>query len=215
MHHTLFTTYYTNCPPNRQAELDYCMSYNAMIFNCVCVLVESEEVQNIVNHKFPKATPINLQRRPTYNDFLAHMDKEEFATTINILANTDIFFPKLEEVEAFYRRRNFDPKLVLALSRWDWSPNGELRSFLRPDSQDAWIFIGRPSFRTAFEYSLGVAGCDNRFAYDIEQNGYTAENPANQVHIFHYHDSNSRNYVNAQNEAIYRVPPPYKLITPY
>lgn len=210
----LLSTFYFDKNPLRQAELNYVLGQNLKSgYNEIILLVENQEIKDYLD-KTVSVTAINIGKRALYNDYLSILEQERLSSTINIIANSDIFFRNIEEVQLYYKSRNFDSKLVLALSRWDWSPNGSIRSFLRPDSQDAWVFIGNPKFRTPIEYGLGTAGCDNRFAYDIHSNGYYLENPSNTIAIFHYHDTNVRNYLNDKNEPINRIPPPYKLIPP-
>jgi hypothetical protein len=102
----------------------------------------------------------------------------------------------------------------LALSRYDFDAKGNIQPFLRADSQDTWVFYGNPRIRTELEYGMGIAGCDNRLAYDIQAHGYNVVNPSHSIKTFHLHNSNVRNYLNDQNEPIERIPQPYLLVNP-
>jgi hypothetical protein len=206
----LFTQYYLDSNSERQHELFYCLTRNTLNnFKNIIVLVENDEVLKIVQREFPACKPINIGKRATFNDYFFIMDKDEYADNINIMSNSDIFFGDLALIKPYLTNRT-----VLALSRYDFDAKGNIQPFLRADSQDTWVFYGNPRIRTELEYGMGIAGCDNRLAYDIQAHGYNVINPSHSIKTFHLHNSNVRNYLNDQNEPIERIPQPYLLVNP-
>lgn len=209
----LFTQYYLDSNLERQHELFYCLTRNTINkFKKIIVLVENDEVKKIVQKNFPNCKSINIGKRASFNDYFKIMDEYEYADDINIMSNSDIFFDNLDNIKDYLA--NLTNKTCLALSRYDFHTNGHTEPFLRADSQDTWIFTGNPKIHTELEYGMGIAGCDNRLAYDIQAHGYDVINPSHTIKTFHLHLSNVRNYLNDQNEPIERIPQPYYLVKP-
>ena len=209
----LFTQYYLDSNSERQNELFYCLTKNTSNdFKSIVVLVENDEVGKIVQKQFANCKSINIAKRALFNDYFSIMDNDEYADDINIMSNSDIFFDDLDNVKDYLA--NLSNKTCLALSRYDFHTNGHIEPFLRADSQDTWIFKGNPKVRTELEYGMGIAGCDNKLAYDIQAHGYNVINPSNTIKTFHLHNSNVRNYLNQQNEPKERIPQPYLLVNP-
>jgi len=209
----LFTQYYLDSNLERQHELFYCLKRNTINkFKKIIVLVENDKVRKLVQNDFPTCTPINIGKRASFNDYFSIMDNDEYADDINIMSNSDIFFDNLNIIKDYLA--NLTNVTCLALSRYDFHTNGVSEPFLRADSQDSWIFKGNPQVYTELEYGMGIAGCDNRLAYDIQLHGYDVINPSHTIKTFHLHQSNVRNYLNDQNEPIERIPQPYYLVKP-
>ena len=199
----LFISYYKDKTEERQRELDFCVNKNINAgFDSIQVLVSSQDV--IVSDKL--ILHVGYER-PTFNDFFEIMSIPEFSNDINILANTDIFFQDLQQI----RNYGLDDKTCLALSRWDYSEDGNAILFDRADSQDTWIFYGSPKIRTSIDFHAGEAGCDNRLAYELQQSGCNVTNPSKSIKTYHYHNSNIRYWNQGQYPT---VPPPYLLIQP-
>ena len=188
----LFTSYYKDKSVDRQNELDFCIAQNEMCFTKVILL---EDVDG---------------RRPTFNDFFNLMEK--YPNDINIVSNTDIFFKKedLDKIVAYLK----DSNTCLALTRWEYSHVEPASLLDRPDSQDCWIFYGRTDFRLKEDFSMGIAGCDNRIAYELQQFGLNVLNPSRSIKSYHYHLTQVRNYIDAEGNVTQRIPPPYSLIPP-
>jgi hypothetical protein len=55
---------------------------------------------------------------------------------------------------------------------------------------------------------MGIPGCDNRIAYELNRAGYRLCNPATKVQSIHYHESDIHNY----NHETPKVPRPYLYI---
>lgn len=212
----LFTQYYYEPNLGRKLELDYCLQNNLdNTFNQVYLFYQSPRktaIDNLSNQNILKIHYI--EERPMFNDFFEIMDRKEYAESINVLSNSDIIFTKgLQDILAYVN--TIDAKTCIALSRYDYDlPTDTTTPFLRPDSQDTWIFKGNPKVRTSIPYTMGNAGGDNRLAYDIVQHGYKIINPCKSIYTYHIHSSNIRNYLNQNNEPSYRVPTPYHLVIP-
>jgi hypothetical protein len=209
----LFTQYYLDSNSERQNELFYCLIRNTLNnFKSIVVLVENDEVEEIIKKHFSTCQPINIGKRASFNDYFSIMGKDEYYNDINVMSNSDIFFDNLDIIKDYIA--NVPKNTCLALSRYDYHSDTNIVPFLRADSQDTWIFKGNPKVRTELEYGMGIAGCDNKLAYDIQAHGYNLLNPSYTIKTFHLHTSNIRNYLNDKNEPINRIPPPYHLINP-
>jgi hypothetical protein len=209
----LFTSFYIDKQSRRQDELEFCVKQNSKVgFDNMFFFIEHpfEKVRldTILDGQELNCKMVGV--RPTFNDFFQFMDAPEFSDSINVLCNSDIFFQDLQLLKDFYSVTK-DKKHCLALSRWDATPNGYVH-FDRADSQDTWVFYGNPTMRTTIDFTMGVAGCDNRLAHEILQNGYSVSNPSKTIKSIHFHETNIRNYLKDNGEPIERVPPPYHLI---
>lgn len=158
--------------------------------------VELETVL-MVNRRLFKDTVVTAERR--FGALLPLFAPNK----INILANGDIMFDA-----SIYDSRLIGEKTMFALSRHDMQGHIDRGA----DSQDVWIFRGQVNdalLNKNLSFSLGYLGCDNRFAWEAKQAGYTVVNPSLSMKVWHYHCSSVRTYTPAE-----RVPPPYHLINP-
>ena len=182
----LFTCYFQCGDDERQKELDFCFKTNK----------ESGYFSEI----------INFSDRPTYNDFFKAT--QDYPSDINIFANADIYFNRtilhakdIQETEAY------------ALTRWELNEHSEVVSFEEMHqynagakamhSQDVWIVKGIAKNVNGSFY-IGVPGCDNRIAYELNKAGYTVKNPSNVIQCIHKHEESDRAYTMSG-----RVSPPY------
>lgn len=212
----LISQFYLDSNEQRQAELLHCIEKNQEAgFHSYTLLVENEKVEKYLKEMQFSGIIINVGRRPTFNDFFKELQKVKRTNVINIIANSDIYFEDIEVINSYYFHVQHNPKICLALSRYDVNADGGITPFLRPDSQDAWIFYSNPEIRTSIEFGMGEAGCDNRLAWELQQRGFQLHNPSHSIRIFHYHPSNVRNYLGQNNEPTHRIPPPYVLVTPF
>jgi hypothetical protein len=214
----LFLNYYLDKSPDRQSELDFCLTENLKNESIdYVVLVCSSAHLNIVKEKFEsrseKIIPVILEHRPTYNSFF-HLTRY-FAQSddLNIICNTDMIVPvqTIQLAPLYLKNRSF----CLALSRWNIQHSDNYKHnavlFDRHDSQDTWIFQGQVPNISGADFTLGVAGCDNKIAHLLEAHGYSVINPSRTLKTYHFHLTNVRNYVeNGRPKEI--IPPPYKLI---
>lgn len=234
--HNLIVNYYTDKNTERTNELNYCIFknlYNENINKVVVICTESDysKLLYIYNENKSKLIPIITDKRPTYNDYFAITTKLfNGNTNINIIANLDIIINPEELVQqkgADIRKIVSDyitnNKTCLALTRWDvkadnvFNTNNHIDSstfFDTPDSQDTWIFMGGVPQISGADFTLGVAGCDNKIAYLLEASGYNVLNPSRTIKTYHLHLTNIRNYTDIVGHAIERIQPPYKLLHP-
>lgn len=218
----LFTSFYTDKNEVRNKELLFCLDKNlSQSFDNIVLLMESEQEQERfwdMYKKDDRVTTIVMGKRPTFNDFFNEMNEPTYSKSINILCNSDIFFLGISEMAtsiALNVVANYLDKVCFALSRWDYVNDNDFHHFCRADSQDTWIFFGNPQLTLKdIDFTMGVAGCDNRLAHELKQAGYNVLNPSKTIKSFHYHNSGIRNYL-VGGEVIERIPPPYLLVEPY
>jgi hypothetical protein len=211
MKHFLFTTYYQAKSQDRQAEYDFCIEKNKVAdFDKIFLFVENE-IDLKAAEKF-EVEVINIQKRPTFKDFFDFIESQEFSESINIVANTDIFFLNMQQVDRNLHRL-IKGQTCFALSRYEYHLNRPSHLFDRPDTQDTWIFNGNQNLSKVqnIDFTMGVAGCDNRLAHELKMAGFEVMNPSRTVQTFHLHDSPIRTFIEGE---IQRVPPPYLLLHP-
>lgn len=213
MRHYLLTTYYEAKNPERQAEYDFCINKNKVAdFDQIYILVENNKDKESAKEKFGVEV-INIGRRPTFRDFFVFFSNEEFADSINVVANTDIFFLNMQEVDRNIHRLQ-KGKSCFALTRYDFHLNRPSDLYDHPDSQDTWIFNGNEKLLDVqnIDFTMGLAGCDNRLAYELQQVGFEVLNPSKTIKTFHYHDVPIRTNADSTGQQIVRIPPPYLLL---
>lgn len=214
MNFYLLTTYHEDKNPARAIELLTCLKINNLVFTKIILFGTPSLEVPIENPAW-----FFTSDRPYFRDMLKAA--EGVAATdpeaIFVIANADIFF-KQETIEKL-SLLNWD-NIALSLSRWDvynfdYSTHSFTEEpFCRADSQDAWIFKGKPKALDA-PYKLGIPGCDNKISLFLEESGYRVFNPSLNLKIHHLHVSNVRNYYRADGmDVIERYPPPYRLIPP-
>lgn len=219
MNINLLTEFYLDADSQRREELSTCLFKN--VFNSriksVNLVVSDEQTEQYLM-QIPKnidsdLNVIRVEKRPTYNDLFAITQTFD-DSGINIISNTDIVFD-YEFVDSI---RNFDFKAkdILALSRWDYT-NTELTCathYKRADSQDCWIKKGAfPQMKDA-NFTLGIAGCDNRIAAIMFESGFNVLNPSCSIKTYHLHLSGKRNYI-SNGKIVNRINGKYLLVNPF
>ena len=145
--------------------------------------------------------------RPTFNDLFKLCRPD----AVNVIANSDIYFTELPHTPP--------PGEVWALSRWDVDNDGNATLWDHADSADAWIFNGLPP-KIDMPWTMGLPGVDNRLAWELDNAGMRVRNPCKTIKAYHLHNSQWRSYlqdptgVARGGNKLFRVPPPYKLVTP-
>lgn len=180
----LFYNYYEDKTPARKKEIDFCLNKNLANSLVNTVILYSEA-------------------KPTYNYFFEKINDVTGPDDVNIICNSDIF---LDESIAFTSRLEADE--MWALTRWEWHSANSIVFSNRKDSQDVWIVRGKVR-SVAGDFSLGIAGCDNRIAHEFQQAGYKVSNPSVSIKTYHVHNSAIRNY-----KSLKPVPPPYLTVEP-
>ena len=189
----LFISYFQCGDKERQKELDYCFESNK----------KSGYFANI----------INFDNRPTYNDFFEAT--KAYPDSINVFANADIYFD-----DTITSVKDLPKGCAYALTRWEldgdnivsFSEKHAYNKEAKPrHSQDVWVFNGTVE-RVNGDFHIGVAGCDNRIAYEIMRAGYRLTNPSNVIKCIHKHKEEERNYNVPKGYRNGKVSPPYKWV---
>lgn len=169
--------------------------------------LRNEELQTCFeNNKANNFTIYILEGRPTFNDFFKKINEVTGDHSINIIANSDIYFPEMNY--EMFKNLTFD--ICYALTRWNVSADGKEEFHNNSGSQDTWIFRGKVKEVNA-DFTQGVAGCDNKLAYLLEKAGYKVINPSRTIKTYHLHNSEVRYYdKKIVNGDIYRLPRPRK-----
>jgi len=195
---TLYTSYYKDKSEIRQKELDYCLQQNIAnpLIDRIMLFCDGIEIDN------PKVCILGTHR-PTYRDFFNAINKHsQNEQEISIIANTDIYFDASLSLIKLYPNKE-----CYALSRWDIKPGQAPKLHNERFSQDVWIFTGKMRNVKYAEFYLGIPGCDNRIAWELERAGYKITNPAHKIKTYHYHASNLHNYTDK-----IRISKPYLFI---
>ena len=195
----LYTSFYQDKNAKRQKELLYCLNKNIAnpLIDNIFLIVEGEV-------KLPKSDKLVIVNgnRPTYRNFFDLVnDTVTSVNDISIIANTDIYFNET------LARIDIHERQCIALSRWDKKKDG-LRLHNERFSQDSWIFKGKLRNVRFCDFYLGIPGCDNRIAYELNRAGYRMFNPATKIQSIHYHQSDLHNY----DHNTPKVPKPYLYI---
>lgn len=210
----LFTTFHNDKNPERNQELRTVLDINLkQDFEKIYLFGDDEPAEYLHN---PKIVWIKHEGRTTFGMMLSSITSDMWEG-LYVFSNADIFFKQdvLQQVDEIFRKapNNF----AMANSRWDIYDFVDENNFTeeclcRVDSQDWWVTKGVPRFLTC-SVELGRGGCDNVFAYELNQAGYVVRNLAKSLKGRHLHITGVRNYV-VNGVAIGSYPPPYLLIDP-
>ena len=178
--------------------------------------LELQQVEALNKRVFGKSGMVLVGGdRPTYAYLFSLCDPDR----VNIIANSDIYFStdSLQRIVEFYTNPA-NAQTCMALSRWEVQDHAQRESATlwdHRDSQDVWIFRGKPDVPGA-DFTLGVPGCDNRIAKVILDAGYTVINPSRTIKSYHLHASGHRTYGTGRG-GVKRdvIPGPYHFIQPH
>jgi hypothetical protein len=196
----VMTQYFIHKQQKRAKEIRKCLEKNCenQLVDKIILLNEEDHCAEWKTMKgSEKIQQIVVGKRLTYAMFLEHTYKSVPYNTIIAYANADIYFDN--SIMGLYNIKLEDR--MLALLRWDTDIRGSEPKLFGPhsDSQDTWIVFS-DSIKTRkwdysqFEYTLGKAGCDNRFTFDMFKNRFVIFNPAYSIKSLHIHTSEIRNY---------------------
>ena len=207
-----FTSRYFEKNVKRGNELTDCLAhnYNNVFFNTINLIQEVS---------FKGKGPIGRGRhsfrcqtdRVSYSDFFNYINEISCENDINIIANSDITFDNsLQKIIDFAKEKGEATKeYCFAISRDDMLNNKHIRA----DTQDVWVFFGpiKKDIQNA-NINLGIAGCDNVIAYELQKAGYKVINPSLSVNCIHNHKIEVRNYMK-EGEVLERYKsPPYNYL---
>ncbi|MCK5342619.1 MAG: hypothetical protein KAR20_04395, partial [Candidatus Heimdallarchaeota archaeon] len=148
--------------------------------------------RNEENDSIDRIVLVCENQRATYQDFMNAM--RDYPDDVNIMCNADIFFDSTVE-----KLVDMNPHNAFAMTRYEW-PSKKLfihkGAFDSWWSQDTWIIKGAPPDDLIFKnkshwwpFGLGVAGCDNHFAWLLWMVGYDVKNPCLSIHSYHLHSA--------------------------
>lgn len=203
----LFINYYEDKNINRLKEILFCLSEN-MNNRRIDVVAMFSETNNIPEFALNgDLHVVKVKERPTFKTIVSYINSNEwFKDSYNIIANSDIFF---DDSLKLLDNIDFSEKVCVALTRHESNETKKIIRFREVKyigcSQDVWIFKGHIDIDNLdlIDFNLGVPGCDNRFAYELDKNGYKIINPCKDIIIYHYHQ-------NRTTKSKERVPGPYK-----
>lgn len=189
----LFTSYYKHENPERQKEIDFCLQKN----------VDNDHINKIFLFNEGSRCPIVSDKiesffgRPKYRHFIKFINSSSRCmSSYNIISNSDIYFGNSLQ---FLDKISFH-STCLALTRHDVDFEGNIlkvpKEKFAETSQDVWIFnsfvLGTKSQQIQCDFYLGIYGCDNRFAYELNKCGYNVMNPCLDIQVYHLHVSGVR-----------------------
>lgn len=188
----LVTQFYLPSKNKRLRELKYCVLENKKnpLIDLIILVVE----EGIDLDLIPKGYKIKIKRvtkRPTYGDlFNIAMEYSDSSEKLMIIANSDIFYMPDDIIKI---KERINEGEVFALSRWDFSFKNPPKHHDTWDSQDSWIFKNS-ILPGNYDIKLGVPGCDNRIAFELQKAGHDVKNPSKTIKSYHYHVSEYRTY---------------------
>ncbi len=205
----LFTLWYDEKDVNRLQEYEICLQKNIDNEYVDKIYVICEKVYPKNQFSFnSKIEYIYTENRLTYSEIFQIINVKTLEFDINILSNTDIYFDQtLKYIDSVLKSDN-----VLCLTRWNVCVNGESIFHNRKDSQDVWVFRGKIKESVYGNFTMGIAGCDNRIAYELKKIGYKLLNPSLSIKCHHLHLTNVRNY--KEGAVTKRISPPYEMVNP-
>jgi hypothetical protein len=168
-------------PKNKTREKELKIALNNNIHN--------KDIDQIIlitdkTYKHPKIKTIKLDHRPQYSDLFTILNQENQTQQDHLLiaANSDIYFhPKsIQQI-----KQTITDNTAIILSRWDSTNNG-LKHHNRWDSQDVWA-VKNQFLPGDYNITLGLPGCDNRIAAELQKAGYKLSNPSLDIITIHYH----------------------------
>lgn len=201
----LFTSFYKTDSKKRNEELEYVLKKNVDNFLIDRIYLAAHTAIPIQSQKI---IPIYVAApKMTFDWYFKWINRVTKGQDLNILSNSDIYFIDIPGVEK---------DACYALSRYEVNEDYSLnlnQVQIHGDSQDCWIFKGK-ILPVKADFFMGMMGCDNRLAHELQQAGYTVTNPSKRIKTWHVHSSNVRGYdINVRNENTV-VPPPYLTIKP-
>lgn len=206
--------YYKAKSPWRQRELEICLSKNlkaASQAECSCVIIflEDDFAPELSSKEYScRVLLVHVGRRLRFKDWLNYIIKNFDDNSLHLLMNSDIFITP-ESLHRIIVSLDCHNTLV-ALSRYEIVSGGLCAIVDQPSlMQDAWVVMLNKSsnllknLSTRTNFSLGLPGCDNRFAGAAWEIGMNVSNPSLAVQTFHVHAEETRSY--SELDRIYGI----------
>jgi len=149
-----------------------------------------------------KIIQININDRLTYKLAIEYA-MVNLKNHYIILSNSDIFFDETINNIKYYNLNKH--KSVICQLRLEYNNNISTSSvdWYRPDCQDTWIWYSNclnlnNTQLNAFNFCLGIGGCDNRVCALFSALGAHCYNQPNDVKTYHFHTTQVRNWQNQE-----------------
>lgn len=192
----LYTQYYRARTPERQAEIDGCLSSNMQhpALDRIVLLREPDAPGHPGQARMPVDVVVEPERL-SYSLWLRLLRDEPDA--IGILINADIALG--EGFEHLHTVLN-EPHSVMALSRYNPQPQGAPPRLNRfPHwTQDTWALRSDAPISDSLLYAsgfpIGFPGCDNRIADVFWSHGLEVKNPCYFLTTLHHQADEQRSY---------------------
>jgi hypothetical protein len=201
----LFVNFYRDKDPMRHRELEECLRRNLSNheINKIYVFCNDQDA-TLLNGLgcFNKLIVIRHAGRPTYKEMFEEVNRRTGNKQINIVSNSDMYF----DLSLIHVQKIGIDDCYL-LSRWEVGCPFQVQR--RGDSQDVWIFHGPVKPVPYADFTLGIPGCDNRIAYELQEAGYRVLNPSQTIKAWHLHGTNIRH-----NLKEIPIPRPYLIVEP-
>jgi hypothetical protein len=194
----LYTSFFIHPIKSRQEEYESCILGNSFLEQHI--FVETDEAENWIRTNAPKAVIYRTTTTPVFQNFFDAGEN----SYINIVANADILFN-----ETIFRTQcALLDKVVLCLGKWDVIEKDVIIPYTYVGSQDVWIWKGILVVPRVFNFKMGIPGCDNRIAAELNAAGYKIANVMADIVAIHKHATEIRS---SPKEA---VSPPYAAVVP-
>lgn len=193
----LVTNYYSAAHPARHKEITGAIQRNIDNPNIDKVLLLANDPVPDEWADDPKVAISPIGHRPTYNEMINAANTMNYDYTV--LCNSDIY---VDHTINLIHHSDLSDR-VFCLSRYDMR-GGKPVLFNYDYSQDTWIWRGKLVV-DGVEFTQGLPGCDNVFAFRLTACGYQVANPAVDLRTYHLHESNRRTYTEK-----HRLEPPYR-----
>jgi len=148
-----------------------------------------------------KIIPIQIQSRPTFRNMFDIISIHSLSDDINIICNTDCFIDEHDTIKLNNITGQDDALCLLRREiksvcplKIDARSSKKNRIKHANDMQDCWIIRGKPKNEMWLDFPMGVPGCDNRLAFEMQKAGYKLLNPYSIIKVYHYHRSKIRRY---------------------
>ena len=200
----------------RRNEINTCLKNNVKnpFISRIYLMNERIYTDQELGSSSDKIIQVVTPRRMNYSDVFNYCDSIKITGYI-IIANADIFF-NITLGNIFKSDIHLKP-IMMAQMRYEYSHSPlkiKLYENITGGSQDAWIyhsdFNNRLANNAAFNFMLGMPGCDNHITYLFKLLNFKLINDPAAIMCFHYHSSNIRTYSSAD-----KLPSPYLLLSHY
>ena len=205
-------------PPShvRRNEINTCLKNNVTnpYISYIYLMNERKYTDEELGVTSDKIIQVLTPRSMKYSDVFNYCDVFKINGYI-IIANADIFFNATVQ-NIFKSDVHIEPIMMTQL-RYEYSPSPlKIKLYVNNigGSQDVWIYHSNFNYmlanNPAFDFMLGMPGCDNHITYLFKLLNFTLINDPAAIMCLHYHSSNIRSY--SSND---RIRPPYLFVSHY